>query len=44
MIICVMTSSEVSEIRGNIKSLDENAFMYITQTSEVSGIGFTKDR
>ena len=44
MIICVMTSSEVSEIRGNMKSLDENAFMYITQTSEVSGIGFTKDR
>ena len=44
MIICVMTSSEVSENRGNIKSLDENAFMYITQTSEVSGIGFTKDR
>ncbi len=44
MIICVMTSSEVSFIRGNIKSLDEGAFMYISQTSEVSGIGFTKDR
>lgn len=44
MIICVMTSSEVSLIRGNIKSLDENAFMYISQTSEVSGMGFTKDR
>ena len=44
MIICVMTSSEVSYIRGNIKSLDDNAFMYITQTSEVSGMGFTKER
>ena len=44
MIICVMTSSEVSVIRGNLKSLDEAAFMYISQTSEVSGIGFTKDR
>ena len=44
MIICIMTSNEVSNIRGNIKLLDENAFMYITQTSEVSGIGFTKDR
>ena len=44
MIICVMTSGEVSLIRGNLKSLDEAAFMYISQTSEVSGIGFTKDR
>ena len=44
MLICVMTSSEVSLIRGNLKSLDESAFMYISQTSEVSGIGFTKDR
>lgn len=44
MIICVMTSSEVSFIRGNIKLLDENAFMYISQTSEVSGMGFTKER
>ena len=24
--------------------LDENAFMYISQTSEVSGMGFTKER
>ena len=44
MLICVMTSSEVSLIRGNLKSLDDEAFMYISQTSEVSGIGFTKDR
>lgn len=44
MIICVMTSSEVSLVRGNIKNLDDNAFMYISQTSEVSGIGFTKER
>ena len=44
MIVCIMSSNEVSFIRGNIKQLDENAFMYITQTSEVSGIGFTKER
>lgn len=44
MMICVMTSNEVSLIRGNLKTLDEDAFMYISQTSEVSGIGFTKDR
>ncbi len=44
MIICVMTSNEVSTIRGNLKSLDDAAFMYISQTSEVSGMGFTKER
>lgn len=44
MIICVMTSNEVSTIRGNLKTLDDAAFMYISQTSEVSGMGFTKER
>ena len=44
MIICVMTSNEVSTIRGDLKTLDDAAFMYISQTSEVSGMGFTKER
>ncbi len=44
MIICVMTSAEVNKMRGIIKELDEEAFMFVTRTSEVNGIGFTKER
>ncbi len=44
MIICVMSSAEVNKMRGIIKELDEHAFMFVTRTSEVSGVGFTKDR
>lgn len=44
MIICIMSSAEVNKMRGIIKELDQNAFMFVTRTSEVSGIGFTKER
>lgn len=44
MIVCVMSSSEVSKLRGKIKEIDQNAFLFVTRTQEVSGIGFTKER
>lgn len=44
MIVCVMSSSEVSKLRGKIKEIDQDAFLFVTRTQEVSGIGFTKER
>lgn len=44
LIISIMASSEVDQVRSLVNEIDPQAFMYVTSAKEVSGVGFTKDK
>lgn len=41
-VTCIVTVSEISEIKKITKIIDEKAFMYISSTNEVMGLGFKR--
>lgn len=44
LIVCIMSKNEVGKMRSLICTVDPKAFMYVNRASEVSGLGFTKER
>lgn len=41
LVLCACSKSEIFKVRGAVHSIDENAFVMITEASEVFGEGFT---
>lgn len=41
-VTCIVTTSEITEIKKITKRIDKKAFMYISNTNEVMGLGFKK--
>lgn len=43
ILVCVMSNSEFYKMKQIIKSIDPNAFIYVTKASEVHGEGFSPE-
>ena len=44
LILCVMSNTELSKMRGLIQDADPQAFLYVNRAAEVNGLGFSKSR
>ena len=44
LILCVMSNTELSKMRGLIQDVDPQAFLFVNRAAEVNGLGFSKSK